>query len=86
MAAALFDIPDPRERATQQLQGAINTYSQQMPNIKTPGKTIGGGIMNAMGGAMAGGTIATMASEASMAGPIGLGVGAILGTGAYFLS
>jgi hypothetical protein len=86
MPAALYDIPDPRDRAAEYRQSAINTYGMQTPNIKPPGKTVGGGIQNAMGGAMAGGVLGTTISGAATAGPIGAAGGAILGAAAYFLS
>ena len=86
MPAALYDIPDPRDRASQHMQSAIGTYGQQTPNIKTPGKTIGGGMMNMMGGGATGAGIGTMISSSAAAGPIGFGAGALFGAASYFLS
>lgn len=86
MPSALYDIPDPRDRAAQYRESAINTYGMQTPNIKPPGKTMGVGIQNAMGGALTGGVLATTISGAEMAGPIGAAGGAILGAASYFLS
>lgn len=86
MPVALYDVPDPRDRATQYRNSALNSYGMQTPNIKPPGKTIGGGLSNAMGGAMAGGVLGTTISGAAMAGPIGAVGGAIVGAASYFLS
>ena len=88
MPAALYDIPDPRDRAAQYRQSAINSYSQQTPNIpiKAPPKTMGGAMTNAMGAGATGAGIGTMISSSAMAGPIGLAAGAIFGAASYFLS
>jgi len=81
MPAALYDIKDPRDRAAQHMQSAIGSYARQTQDVGgPPGKTAGGAIMNAGGGAMAG------ASMGSAAGPYGAAIGAVVGAAAYFLS
>lgn len=51
----LFQIQDPSQKAMQGLSQASQTYaSMDKKTPKAPGKTVGGAIMNAAGGGLAG--------------------------------
>jgi hypothetical protein len=92
----LYNVQNPVQQAMGGMNQAAGTYGRMMPNIpanQKPGPTAGGAIMSGMAAAgttaAAAGALST-AGKTTMAGavggPVGLGVGAVLGIGAYLLS
>lgn len=79
----LFSVSDPSQKAMQGLGQAANTYAAMDKERKAPGKTVGGGLMSAAGGAVAG---AEIAKTLSLTGPQGMALGAGAMALSYFLS
>lgn len=81
MGLGLYPVEDTAARALQGVGQAGNTYGKMMKKQETtttpPGPTAGGAIMSAAGMGMAGFTLG---------GPIGAGVGALVGAAGYLLS
>ena len=94
----LYQVGDPQGKVNQLLGQASNSYGSMQKNESRttvqegPGKTGGGALMAGAGMGMAGAYAATSGwlgstiAASSMAGPIGLGIGAAVGIGAYLLS
>lgn len=82
----LFSVSNPADKAMQGLGQAANTYAAMDKERKSPGKTVGGGLMSAAGMGVAGGEAEMMLTGAATAGPWGLAGGATLGALSYFLS
>lgn len=76
-------LKDYRAQSEQSLQGAMRARGMRQPEIEGPGRTAGGAIMNAGGGAMAG---ASLAMSLGAAGPPGAAIGAGIGLFSYLLS
>lgn len=87
---SLYQIPDRRTRAIETHNAAGQTLARQQPaqtsHTEGPGKTAGGAIMNAGGGAIAGAELGTLLSTASAAGPWGAAIGAGVGLASYLFS
>lgn len=80
----MFDVQNPADRA----MGGMDSASRTMASLdkkgpEAPGKTVGGGVMNAMGGALVGASLPE-ATLAAIPGGIPLMAGAA--AAAYFLS
>lgn len=82
----LFQIQDPSQKAMQGLSQASQTYAaMDKKTPKAPGKTVGGAIMNAAGGGLAGveagKALAPMfATSAAPPAAVGAGAGLVGGT------
>jgi hypothetical protein len=79
----LFNVQNPADRA----MGGMDSASRTMASLdkkgpEAPGKTVGGGVMNAMGGYMTGSAM----TAAGMAIPGGAPLMAGVAAAAYFLS
>jgi hypothetical protein len=97
MATKQWSIPqiplsDPAQQAREWMGQASGSYARmgQKTTTKGPGKTFGGGLMGAAGGALTattlGSAMGTGALAGAVGGPIGIAVGAALGLGAYLFS
>ena len=90
----LYNVENPYSKATNVLSQASNTYASmdKKKEVDAPGKTVGGGIMSGLGGAMAGAEIGGLMAEpgatglAAIGGPVPLAIGAGVGLLSYFLS
>lgn len=84
----MYKIPDYTGQAMGAYSNAAGTAAGMTKDIKpyVPGKTVGGGMMTAMGGGLAGAQLGTMISTGAMAGPVGAGIGAGVGLLSYILS
>ena len=82
-----YDIPNPMDKVMPGMSQAASTASNMQQKTETPGRSIGGALTGALGGAGVAGALggAGMLPLAAM-GPVGLGVGAGLGALAYLLS
>lgn len=85
-ALGLFSVEDPSKKAAQYYSAASGTYGamDKEEKIEKPGKTAGGGLMAAGGGALTGAMVG--AQKGSVVGPYGAAIGAGIGALAYFLS
>jgi hypothetical protein len=92
----MYQIQNPINQAMGGMNQAAGTYGSMMKDIpanRDPGPSAGGAIMSGMAGvgtaAAAAGALST-AGQSAMAGafggPVGLGVGAMLGIASYLLS
>jgi|GEM_PF-6954355 len=89
----LYPVSNPQETVSQlysnamQSTGAMQKKTGSTTTVDAPGLTAGGALSAGAGMGMAG---AYLGAEgmlgASITGPIGLGLGALLGIGAYLLS
>lgn len=90
----MYTIQNPINSAISGMGQASNSLASMTKDVgyKQPGHTAGGAIMNGLGGA---GTMAAIGATESgaaalgslgLGGPIGLGVGALLGIGSYLFS
>jgi len=88
-------LPDYRQKAMQGMSQAASTAGMMTPEIdqKTPGPSIGGGVMAGAGGALVAGQMGSALTAggaakagAAVGGPWGLAVGAGIGALAHFLS
>jgi hypothetical protein len=93
MAGILGSTPSYLERGTGLLSQAAQTRSmmqKEQPRYPEPEKTVGGGLLSgasmAAAGAVIGPEIASAVGTSALGGPIGLGIGAVVGLGAYLLS
>ena len=83
------------DKAMGTMNSATGTFARQMPNIpahQDPGPSAGGALMSGLSGA---GTVSAIAGTSmggaaltamGMSGPVGLGLGAVLGIAGYLLS
>lgn len=71
------------QRSAQFMQQAQN--QKYIPQGNDQGKSVSGGIMSGMGGAMAGAELGTMISASTAAGPWGAAIGGTLALGSYLL-
>jgi hypothetical protein len=85
----MYEVPNALDKAFGGMGQAANTFASMDKKQYIPKKSIGGGMMNALGGGLAGAQVGSMIQGATVGSTMGLpgaAIGAGIGALAYFLS